>query len=130
MRLPDRDPTLRLVTMPSDTNALGSIFGGWIMSQVDIAASIPAMRRARGRVSTVAVNAFEFRQPVFVGDRVSFYASLVKVGRTSLTIDVEVYAERFAQGAYDATKVTQATLTFVALDDQGRPRVVPPEPTS
>jgi acyl-CoA thioesterase YciA len=112
--------------MPSDTNALGSIFGGWIMAQVDIAASIPAILRAKGRIATRAVNSFEFREPVMVGDVVSFYADLVKVGRTSLTVDVEVYAERALRGEYQCIKVTQAQLTFVALDEVSRrPRPLP-----
>jgi acyl-CoA thioesterase YciA len=127
--LPERQPTLRLLTMPTDTNSLGNVFGGWIMSQVDIAASIPAMRRARGRVATVAVNSFEFHKPVFVGDLVSFYAEVIRVGRTSLTVDVQVYAERYTQKEYDCIKVTQATLTFVALDEEGALRVVPAEDT-
>ena len=89
-----QDPILRLVPMPTDTNYAGDVFGGWIMSQVDIAGSLPAIRRARGRVATVAVNSFVFKQPVFVGDVVSFYANIVKVGRTSITVDVAVYAQR------------------------------------
>src|ERR1019366_398473 len=94
-RLPrDREPTLRVVPMPADANFSGDIFGGWVMSHVDIAGSIPATRRARGRVATVAVNSFVFRQPVMVGDVVSFYAQVVKVGRTSITVSVEVYAQR------------------------------------
>lgn len=121
----DRDPTLRIVAMPTDTNASGDIFGGWIMSQVDIAASIAALRRAKGRVVTVAVNSFEFHRPVFVGDLISCYAEVTRVGRTSLTVEVEVYAERNRQQD-DCIKVTQATLTFVAVDDQRRPRPVPP----
>lgn len=125
--LPDRQPTLRVVTMPADTNSLGGIFGGWIMAQVDIAGSIPAIRRAKGKVATVAVNAFEFHQPVLVGDVVSFYADVTRVGRTSITVHVDVFAERLRGGEYEATKVTQADLTFVALDGQGRPRPVPAE---
>lgn len=121
----DRDPTLRVLAMPTDTNATGDIFGGWIMSQVDIAASIAAFRRAQGRVVTVAVNSFEFHRPVFVGDLVSCYAEVVRIGRTSLTVEVEVYAERNRQ-AEECIKVTQATLTFVAVDEQRKPRVVPP----
>lgn len=121
--LPPRDPTLRLVAMPTDTNAAGDIFGGWIMSQVDIAASIVAFRRAKGRVVTVAVNSFEFHKPVFVGDLISCYADVVRVGRTSLTVDVEVYAERNRQ-VEECIKVTQATLTFVAVDERRQPRVV------
>ena len=92
--LPEGQPVLRTVPMPADTNYAGDIFGGWIMSQVDMAGSIPAMRRARGRIATVAVNSFVFKQPVFVGDLVSFYAEIIKVGRTSITVDVTVYAQR------------------------------------
>lgn len=125
--LPDRQPTLRVVAMPGDVNALGSVFGGWIMAQVDIAASIPAIRHAKGKVATRAVNSFEFREPLFVGDVVSFYADLVRIGKTSLTVDVEVYAERLRQGAHQSIKVTQAQLTFVALDEQGRPRSIEPQ---
>jgi acyl-CoA thioesterase YciA len=125
--LPAKQPMLRVVTMPHDTNALGSIFGGWIMAQVDIAASIPALVRTKGRVATRAVNSFEFREPVFVGDVVSFYAEVSKVGRTSITVDVEVFAERMKRGEYACIKVTQAQLTFVALDDEGRPREIAAE---
>ncbi len=124
--LPDRQPTLRVVAMPGDVNALGSVFGGWIMAQVDIAASIPAIRHAKGKVATRAVNSFEFSEPLFVGDVVSFYADLVRIGKTSLTVDVEVYAERLRQGARQSIKVTQAQLTFVALDEHGRPRNIEP----
>jgi acyl-CoA thioesterase YciA len=127
--LPAREPTLRLVPEPADANYVGDIFGGWIMSQVDIAGSIPAVRRANGRVATVAVNSFLFRQPVFVGDLVSFYADIVKVGRSSITVEVTVYAERnpVVHGYGSIIKVTEATLTYVATDDQRRPRPVPPE---
>src|SRR5512134_3581305 len=89
-----KEPVLRVVPEPADANYVGDIFGGWIMAKVDIAGSIPAVRRAKGRVATVAVNQFLFKQPVFVGDLVSFYAEIVKVGRTSITVDVTVYAER------------------------------------
>lgn len=119
-----REPTLRLVPMPSDANHGGDIFGGWIMAQVDIAGSVPAVRRARGRVTTVAVNAFHFKKPVFVGDLVSFYAEVVKVGRTSITVNVEVYAERNI-GVGECVKVTEATLTYVAVDHERKPRAVP-----
>ena len=119
----DREPVLRVVPMPADSNYAGDIFGGWIMSQVDIAGAIPALRLARGRVATVAVNSFVFKKPVFVGDLVSFYADIVKVGRTSITVGVEVFAERRSLG--DAcVKVTEATLTYVAVDEQRRPRAV------
>ena len=120
---------LRTVPMPADTNYAGDIFGGWIMSQVDMAGSIPAMRRARGRIATVAVNSFVFKQPVFVGDLVSFYAEIIKVGRTSITVDVTVYAQRGVRegGEEICIKVTEAVLTYVALDNNRRPRVVPEE---
>jgi len=124
-----REPVLRVVPEPADANYVGDIFGGWIMAQVDIAGSIPAVRRARGRVATVAVNQFLFKQPVFVGDLVSFYADIAKVGRTSITVNVTVYAERnpVVTGFGDVIKVTEATLTYVATDEQRRPRLVPPE---
>ena len=122
----DKQPALRVVPMPSDANFVGDIFGGWIMSQVDIAGSIPAIRRARGRVATVAVNSFTFKQPVFVGDLVSLYADIVRVGRTSITVDVEVFAQR-NRLKDKCVKVTEATLTYVAVNENRKPRVVPPE---
>ena len=118
-----KEPTLRVVPMPADANQSGDIFGGWIMAQVDIAGSIPAIRRARGRVATVAVNSFQFRQPVLVGDVVSFYAEVVRVGRTSITVNVEVYAQRRPERE-ETVKVTEATLTYVAIDQNRNPRVV------
>jgi acyl-CoA thioesterase YciA len=117
-----REVVLRVVPMPSDANYTGDIFGGWIMSQVDVAGSIPALRLARGRIATVAVNSFTFKQPVMIGDLVSFYADIVRVGRTSITVDVEVYAQR--RTLHEAVKVTEATLTYVAVDDERRPRPV------
>ena len=126
VRLPGhKQPALRVMPMPADLNPAGEVFGGWIMSMVDIAGAIPAHRRARSRVATVAVNSFAFRQPVSVGDLVSFYAEVVGVGRTSITVDVEVYAERDVVNPV-VVKVTEATLTYVALDEQGRKRPVPP----
>jgi acyl-CoA thioesterase YciA len=119
-----KEPALRVVPMPADANHAGDIFGGWIMAQVDIAGSIPAARRAKGRVATIAVNSFVFKKPVLVGDVVSFYAEIVRVGRTSITVNVEVYAQRRPH-AEEVVKVTEATLTYVAVDDQRRPRVVP-----
>ena len=124
--LPQRDPTLRIVAMPTDCNYSGDVFGGWIMGQVDIAGSIPAVHRARGKVVTVAVNSFVFKQPLFMGDMVSFYARIVKVGRTSLTVDVEVYAQRDPERPI-CVKVTEAMLTYVAVDEDRKPRVVPDE---
>ena len=127
--LPEGQPVLRTVPMPADTNYAGDIFGGWIMSQVDIAGSIPAIRRARGRVATVAVNSFVFKQPVFVGDLVSFYASIVKIGRTSIAVEVTVYAQRGVREGCEeiCIKVTEAVLTYVAIDNNRKPRVVPEE---
>lgn len=120
----DRIPELRVMPMPSDANVHGDVFGGWIMSQVDLAGAVQATRRANGRVATVAVNSFLFRHPVFVGDLLSFYADIVRVGRTSITVFVQVYAQRNRlQG--ECVKVTEATLTYVATDDERRPRVVP-----
>lgn len=124
--LPDKQPAIRVAAMPADTNSAGTIFGGWIMSQVDVAGSIAALERARGRVVTVAVNSFEFHQPVFVGDLVSCYAEVSKVGRTSITVKVEVYAQR-NPGKLETIKVTEAELTFVALDENRKPRSVPPK---
>ena len=121
--LPNDQPVLRIVPMPADTNAHGTIFGGWVMAQVDIAGSIPAWERAQGPVVTVAVNSFVFKEAVFVGDIVSFYARVLKIGRTSITVDVEVFAQR-GRGK-DVVKVTEAQLTYVAVDAERRPRPVP-----
>ena len=120
----NRLPALRVVPMPADANHNGDIFGGWIMAQVDVAGGTVAGRVARGRVATVAVNAFVFKQPVQVGDVLSFYADVVRIGHTSVTINVDVYAER---GRSDTriVKVTEATLTYVAIDPKGRPRPIP-----
>jgi acyl-CoA thioesterase YciA len=119
-------PALRVVPMPADSNHNGDIFGGWIMSHVDIAGGTVAGRVARGRVATVSVNSFVFKQPVQIGDVLSFYAEVQRVGNTSITVNVEVYAER---GRTDTkvVKVTEATLTFVAIDGEGKPRPVPPQ---
>ena len=124
-QLPDKQPALRVVPMPADLNAAGDVFGGWVMAQVDIAGAMPAIRRARGRVTTVAVNSFVFKQPVAVGDVVSFYAEVVKTGRTSITVDVHVYAERHPENPI-FVKVTEAVLTYVCLDEDGTKREVPP----
>jgi acyl-CoA thioesterase YciA len=121
----DHQLALRVTPMPADVNANGDIFGGWVMAQVDIAGGVTAARRARGRVVTVAVNAFQFRQPVSVGDLVSFYTQVVSTGRTSITVHVEVLAERNPADPM-TVKVTEATLTYVAIDGQGRKREVPP----
>jgi acyl-CoA thioesterase YciA len=122
--LPQKSCALRVVPQPSDANVHGDVFGGWIMAQVDIAGSIPASRRANGRVATVAVNSFIFKQPVFVGDLLSFYADIVKTGNTSVTVSVEVFAQRMSL-AEETVKVTEAELTYVATDRERRPRKLP-----
>jgi acyl-CoA thioesterase YciA len=124
-KLPEgKQPALRVMPMPADANQNGDIFGGWIMAQVDIAGGTLAGRLARGRIATVAVNSFLFKQPVQVGDLLSFYVDLVKIGNTSITVNVEVYAER-GPSDLKVVKVTEATLTYVAIDPDGRPRPVP-----
>ncbi len=123
--LPENEqPVLRIIPMPADTNAHGTIFGGWVMAQVDLAGSVPAWERAQGPIVTVAVNSFLFKEPVFVGDLVSFYARVSRVGRTSITVDVEVFAQRGRLGRLEAVKVTEAQLTYVAIDADRRPRPV------
>lgn len=120
----DRDPVIRVIPMPADANMYGDVFGGWIMSQVDVGGSVAASRRAHGRVATVAVNSFTFAQPVFVGDLISIYAEIIKTGTTSITVSVEVYAERQLL-TNETVKVTEAVLTYVATDDQRRSRPLP-----
>ena len=117
-------PALRVVPMPADSNQNGDIFGGWIMAQVDIAGGIVAGRIARGRVATVSVNSFVFKQPVQIGDVLSFYAEVERIGNTSITVNVEVYAER-GRAEARVVKVTEAALTYVAIDLEGKPRPVP-----
>ena len=125
VRMTGQEPVLRVVPMPADVNASGDIFGGWVMAQVDIAGAIPAWRRARGRIATVSVNSFLFKQPISVGDVVSFYASVKSTGRTSITVDVQVFAERNPEHPI-VVKVTEATLTYVCLNADGSKREVPP----
>lgn len=126
LRLPERHSTLRVVPMPADLNQNGDVFGGWVMAQVDVAGAIPAMRRARGRVATVSVNSFIFKQPISVGDVVSFFADIARVGQTSITVKVEVYAERNFDRPI-VVKVTEAELTYVAIDGNGNKRAIPAE---
>lgn len=118
-----RELVLRVMPMPADSNANGDVFGGWIMAQVDIAGAVPGARVARGRIATVAVNQFVFKQPVSVGDLLSFYATVTRVGRTSVTVHVEVYAERNPADPH-IVKVTDAHLTYVAIDRDGQPRTI------
>ena len=121
--VPIGEPVIRTVAMPADTNPAGDIFGGWLMAQMDLAAGNAAARRARGRCATVAADSMVFHSPVFVGDEVSLYADIVRVGRTSLSIRIEAW--RRSRDGDDCFKVTEATFTFVAIDDQRRPRPVP-----
>jgi acyl-CoA thioesterase YciA len=120
----DHQLVLRVIPMPADSNANGDIFGGWIMAQVDVAGAVLPVRISRGKVATVAVNQFVFKQPVSVGDLLSFYAKVERIGNTSITINVEVYAERNPADP-QVVKVTEANLTYVAIDAKGQPRTVP-----
>jgi acyl-CoA thioesterase YciA len=125
LKLPaDRDLVMRVMPMPADANGNGDIFGGWIMAQVDLAGGVLPARIAKGRITTVAVNEFVFKQPVSVGDLLSFYARVERIGRTSVTVHVEVYAERNPADLH-VVKVTEANLTYVAIDKEGRPRPIP-----
>ena len=120
----DQELVLKVIPMPADCNANGDIFGGWVMAQVDLAGAVLPARYVRGRMATVAVNEFIFKQPVKVGDILSFFSRVQRIGNTSISVKVEVFAERFStQGEY--MKVTEATLTYVAIDDQGKPRQIP-----
>lgn len=119
----DHQPAIRILAMPTDTNASGDIFGGWLMSQVDIAGSIEAFKRARGRIVTVAVNEFRFLKPVYVGDLVSLYTRLIKIGNTSVRIHVTAYAER-NRGKDECHKVAEAEITYVAIDENRQPRLI------
>jgi acyl-CoA thioesterase YciA len=122
----DRQLVMRVMPMPADANGNGDIFGGWIMAQVDVAGAVLPARIAKGRIATVAVNQFVFKQPVSVSDLLSFYAKVERVGRTSVTVNVEVYAERNPADLH-VVKVTEANLTYVAIDLQGKPRPIPVE---
>ena len=120
----DKELVMRVLPMPADSNANGDIFGGWIMAQVDLAGSVLPVRIAKGRVTTVAVNQFIFKQPVSIGDLLSFYATVERIGNTSITVRVEVYAERNPADV-QVVKVTEANLTYVAIDKEGKPRQIP-----
>ena len=121
----DRMPVLRVPARPRDANMGGTIFGGWLMSHVDIAGSVPALERAKGAVVTRAVDSFEFKKPVFIGDLVSCYADVVSTGKSSIKVKVEVYADRMHKGEIECVKVTEATLVYVAIDEHGKPRPIP-----
>lgn len=120
----DAELVMRVMPMPADANANGDIFGGWIMAQVDMAGAVLPVRIAKGRIATVAVNQFIFKQPVSVGDLLSYYARITRVGRTSITVHVEAYAERNPADP-QVVKVTEANLTYVAIDGKGQPRPLP-----
>jgi len=125
----DQEPVIRIIPMPQNTNPNGDIFGGWIMSQADLAGSIVAVQRIKGRMATVAVNSFVFKKPVFVGDLVSIYGTISRVGNTSITVALEVYAERRMIGEFtgEVVKVTEAEFTYVAIDENRRPHPIPEE---
>ena len=119
----DAELVLKVIPMPADCNQNGDIFGGWVMAQVDLAGAVLPARYVNGRIATVAVNEFIFKQPVKVGDILSFFSSVTRIGNTSITVKVEVFAERFSmQGVY--LKVTEANVTYVAIDAQGKPRPI------
>ena len=119
---PGGEPAIRVVAMPADTNANGDIFGGWLLSMMDLAAGTIASQHSKGRAATIAIDGMTFHRPVKVGDRVSVYADLVAVGRTSMKIDVTAW--RQPRGGEESERVTHAVFTFVAIDDDGRPRVI------
>jgi acyl-CoA thioesterase YciA len=120
---PRGELTVRTIAMPADTNANGDIFGGWVLSQMDVAGGIAGVERAHGRVVTVALDAMTFIRPVRVGDVLCVYTSIEKIGRTSMKINVEAWAQRFM--THQREQVTKALFTFVAIDDQGQPRAIP-----
>jgi acyl-CoA thioesterase YciA len=131
LALGPRELVMRVMPMPADANANGDVFGGWIMAQVDLAGSVLPARVSRGRIATVAVNEFIFKQPVSIGDLLSFYAQVTRIGRTSITVHVEVFAERDPANPH-VVKVTEANLTYVAIDREGKPRpfATPPAPSA
>ncbi|MDX2104501.1 MAG: acyl-CoA thioesterase [Alphaproteobacteria bacterium] len=126
--LPAGEPAIRVLAMPADTNPNGDIFGGWLMSQMDVAGALVAIRRCRGRVATIAVDAMTFTRPVYVGDQVSVYGTLERVGRTSIAVRVEAFATRGRLG--ETVPVTAGLFTYVAIDENRKPRLVDPEPAS
>ncbi len=121
----DRQPTVRILAMPADTNPSGKIFGGWIMAQMDVAGGVVALEYAGGPVVTVAVNSMKFHKPVNVGDLVSCFASIQKTGSTSITVLVEVFTQRAHDGTLQTAKVTEAVIVYVAIDSGGAPRPLP-----
>ena len=123
-RPPDGEPALRTQAMPADANPNGDIFGGWVLARMDLAGTVPAVDRAKGRVATVAVDAMRFHRPIFSGDLVSCYADVVRVGTTSVSVKIETWVRRRSDGSM--VKVTEGTFVYVAIDEGGRPRPLPP----
>lgn len=121
---PAEQPALRTLAMPADANVNGDIFGGWVLAQMDLAGAVPAAARARGRIATVAIEAMRFHKPVFVGDLVSCYARIVRSGTSSLTVAIETWAKRHL--STEQVRVTEGTFVYVAIDESGRPRPLPP----
>lgn len=119
----DREPALRTLAMPGDANPNGDIFGGWVLAQMDLAGAVPAVKRARGRVATVAIDAMRFHRPIFIGDLVSCYAQIVSEGATSMQVRVETWVERSAGD--EVMKVTEGMFIYVAIDDKGVKRPLP-----
>jgi acyl-CoA thioesterase YciA len=124
-RPPESEPAIRAIAMPGDANPNGDIFGGWLLSQMDLAGGAVARRRAKGRTATVAITGMSFHRPVFVGDEVTCYASIVRIGRTSITVKVESWVRRGTSD--EQIEVTEGIFTYVAIDNDRRPRPVPPE---
>lgn len=120
---PDDQPVIRVVAMPADTNPDGDIFGGWLLAQMDLAGSTPAFALAHGRCVTIALDAMVFHEPVHVGDEVSIYARVIKVGRTSIRVHVEAW--RRARASSDVSRVTEGVFTYVAIDEHRKPRPIP-----
>ena len=125
-RPPSEEPALRTLAMPADANPSGDIFGGWVLAQMDLAGGLPALRRAAGRIVTVAVEAMRFHQPVFIGDLVTCYSRVAKVGRTSMHVHIETWVTRHRDG--EEVLVTEGTFVYVAVDERGRPRPLPELP--
>lgn len=122
-REPESQPALRTLAMPADANPNGDIFGGWVLSQMDVAGGVPAVELAQGRIATVAVEAMRFHQPIFIGDLVSCYAVITRVGTTSITVHIQTWARRRRGG--EGVLVTEGTFVYVAIDEEGRPRPIP-----
>lgn len=124
--LPEGQPVGRVIAMPADTNPEGDIFGGWLLAQMDLVGATPAFERAGGRCATVALDGMVFHQPVSVGDEVSTYAKIIRVGRTSIRVHVEAWKRARGQAEAQSVRVTEGVFTYVAIDQDRKPREVPP----